>query len=120
MTELANERKVYQKASGWKLYHMATQLDEVVRTEALPRACRLYLIVFYYHINLAQSLQHIWSLHHTPSELMTSKVATLVHTRLCIETLALINGHYSSPELQLFTSTPSVCLVSPHMSNGDL
>ena len=39
--------------------------------QALPRACRLYLIVFYYHINLAQSLQQIWSLHHTPSELMT-------------------------------------------------
>ena len=39
--------------------------------QALPHACRLYLIVFYYVINLAQSLQHIWSLRHTPSELMT-------------------------------------------------
>ena len=71
----------------------------------------LYLIVVYYHINLAQSLQHIWALHHTPSELMTSKVAVLVHTRCGIETLALINGHYSSHELRLFTSTPSVVSV---------
>ncbi|KAI0208271.1 hypothetical protein LSAT2_007050 [Lamellibrachia satsuma] len=33
VSELANERKVYQKASGWKLYHMATQLDEVMDQE---------------------------------------------------------------------------------------
>ena len=44
----------------------------------------------------------------------------LVHTRCCIEILALINPHYSSPELPLFTSTSSVRLVSPHVSNGDL
>ena len=44
----------------------------------------------------------------------------LVHTKRCIETLALNNAHYSSPELHLFMSTSSVRLVSPDVSNGDL
>lgn len=31
MNELANQRAVAQKSSGWKLYHLAAQLEEMVR-----------------------------------------------------------------------------------------
>ena len=30
MNELSNQRGVMQKASGWKLYHMAAQMEDLV------------------------------------------------------------------------------------------
>ena len=30
VNELANQRGVVQKSSGWKLYHLAAQLEEIV------------------------------------------------------------------------------------------
>lgn len=45
VNELANQRAIVQKASGWKLYHLAAQLEELVGD--LPSLnCYIYLSFF--------------------------------------------------------------------------
>ncbi len=35
VNELSNQKGVLVKASGWKIYHLASQLEELVRTVVL-------------------------------------------------------------------------------------
>ena len=35
VNELANQKHIVQKASGWKLYHLAAQIEELVSGELM-------------------------------------------------------------------------------------
>jgi len=40
VTDLANQKQVLQKLNGWKIYHLSTQMEDLVSIELLQTALR--------------------------------------------------------------------------------
>ncbi len=40
VNELANQKYVYQKINGWKIYHLATGMDDIVDMEVMTASIK--------------------------------------------------------------------------------